>query len=83
MYIKSDIGYENIYKPRAKTDYISLDNIVRIIKNNDKISKDIKDDFIDAYNTIPNKTKIKFHNKFINNMLWNLLINIILKKSFS
>ena len=34
------------------------------MKDNDKISKDIKDDFIDAYNTIPNKTKIKFHNKF-------------------
>ena len=64
IYIKSGIGYENIYKTRAKTDYISLDNIVRIIKDNDKASKDIKDDFIDAYNTIPNITKIKFHNKF-------------------
>ena len=64
IYIKSDVSYENIYQPRPKTDYISLDNIVKKIEKDDKISKDIKDDFIDVYNSIPNKIKIRFHNKF-------------------
>ena len=53
-----------IYKPRFKTANISLDNIIRKIENDDKISKDLKDNFIDGYNNIPNKTKIQFHNKY-------------------
>ena len=64
IYIKSNIGYDNIYKPRVKTINVSLDNIIRKIENDDKISKDLKDNFIDAYNNIPNKTKIQFHNKY-------------------
>ena len=28
------------------------------------ISNELKDDFIDAYNNIPNKTSIEFHNKY-------------------
>ena len=43
---------------------MSLDNIVRKIENDNKISKDLKDNFIDAYNSIPNKTRIQFHNKY-------------------
>ena len=64
IYIKSDIGYNNIYKPKAKTINISLGNIIRKIENDDKISSELKDDFIDAYNNIPNKTRIQFHNKY-------------------
>ena len=64
IYIKSNIGYNNIYKPRVKTVNISLDAIIRKIENDNKISKELKDDFIEAYNNIPNKTKIQFHNKY-------------------
>ena len=62
IYIKSNIGYDNIYKPRAKTVNVSLANIIKKIENDDKISKDLKDNFIDAYSNIPNKTSIQFHN---------------------
>ena len=62
IYIKSNIGYDNIYKPRAKTVNVSLANIIKKIENDDKISKDLKDNFIDSYNNIPNKTSIQFHN---------------------
>ena len=34
------------------------------IENDDKISSELKDNFIDAYNNIPNKTRIQFHNKY-------------------
>ena len=64
IYIKSNIGYDNIYKPRAKTVNISLGNIIKKIENDDKISNELKNDFIDAYNNIPNKTSIQFHNKY-------------------
>ena len=64
IYIKSNIGYDKIYKPRPKTVNVSLGNIIRKIENDDKISNEIKDDFIDAYNNIPNKTSIQFHNKY-------------------
>ena len=64
IYIKSNIGYDNIYKPRSKTINISLGNIIKKIENDNKISNELKDDFIDAYNNIPNKTSIQFHNKY-------------------
>ena len=64
IYIKSNIGYDNIYKPRSKTVNISLGNIIKKIENDDKITNELKDDFIDAYNNIPNKTSIQFHNKY-------------------
>ena len=64
IYIKSNIGYEKIYKPRPKTVNVSLGNIIKKIENDDKISNELKDDFIDAYNNIPNKTSIQFHNKY-------------------
>ena len=64
IYTKSNIGYDNIYKPRAKTVNINLGNIIKKIENDDKISNELKDDFIDAYNNIPNKTSIQFHNKY-------------------
>ena len=64
IYIKSNIGYDNIYKPRSKTINISFGNIIKKIENDDKISNELKDDFIDAYNNIPNKTSIQFHNKY-------------------
>ena len=64
IYIKSNIGYDKIYKPRPKTVNISLGNIIKKIENDDKISNELKDGFIDAYNNIPNKTSIQFHNKF-------------------
>ena len=64
IYIKSNISYDKIYKPRPKTVNISLGNIIKKIENDDKISNELKDDFIDAYNNIPNKTSIQFHNKY-------------------
>ena len=64
IYIKSNIGYDKIYKPRPKTVNVSLGNIIKKIENDDKISNELKDDFIDAYNNIPNKTSIQFHNKY-------------------
>ena len=53
-----------IYKPKAKTVNISLGNIIRKIEIDDKISSELKDDFIDTYNNISNKTRIQFHNKY-------------------
>ena len=64
IYIKSNNGYDNIYKPRAKTINVSLDNIIRKIEKDNKISKELKDNFIDGYNKIPNKTSIQFHNRY-------------------
>ena len=64
MYIKSNIGYDNIYEPKSKIVNISLGNIIRKIENDNKISNELKDNFIDAYNNIPNKTRIQFHNKY-------------------
>ena len=64
IYIKSNVGYDKIYKPRPKTVNVSLGNIIKKIENDDKISNELKDDFIDAYNNIPNKTSIQFHNKY-------------------
>ena len=64
IYIKSNIGYDNIYKPRSKTVNVTLDTIIRKIENDNKISNELKDDFISAYNKITNKTKIQFHNKY-------------------
>ena len=64
IYIKSNIGYDKIYKPRPKTVNVSLGNIIKKIENDDKISSEIKNDFIDAYNKIPNKTSIQFNNKY-------------------
>ena len=64
IYIKSNIGYDKIYKPRAKTVNVSLDNIIRKIENDDRISQELKDNFIDGYNNIPNKTKIQFYNRY-------------------
>ena len=64
IYIKSNIGYDKIYKPRPKTVNVNLGNIIKKIENDNKISNELKDDFIDAYNNIPNKTSIQFHNKF-------------------
>ena len=61
IYIKSNIGYDNIYKPKSKTVIISLGNIIRKIENDNKISNELKDN---AYNNIPNKTRIQFHNEY-------------------
>ena len=38
--------------------------LLKKIENDDKISNELKDDFIDAYNNIPNKTSIQFSNKY-------------------
>ena len=64
IYIKSNIGYDKIYRPKSKTVNVSLGNIIKKIENDDKISNKLKNDFIDGYNNIPNKTKIQFHNKY-------------------
>ena len=64
IYIKSNVGYDKIYKPRPKTVNVSLGNIIKKIENDNNISNELKDDFIDAYNNIPNKTSIQFHNKY-------------------
>ena len=79
-----------IYKPKSKTVNISLCNIIRKIENDDKISNELKDNFIDAYNNIPNKTKIQFHNRYyreyvmepveqyhIEKMFWLMMKNLL------
>ena len=43
---------------------MSLGNIIRKIENDDKIPNEFKDDFIDAYNNILNKTRIQFQYKY-------------------
>ena len=60
-YIESNIGYDDIYKPKSKTVNINLGNIIRKIENDNKITTELKDNFID--DNIPNKTRIQFHNK--------------------
>ena len=65
IYIKSNIGYDIIYKPRVKTINVSLDNIIRKIGNDDKISKDLKDNSINAYDNIPNKTNNKYYREYV------------------
>ena len=64
IYIKSNVGYDKIYKPRPKTINVSLGNIIKKIENDNNISNELKDNFIEAYNNIPNKTSIQFHNKY-------------------
>ena len=73
IYIKSNIGYNNIYKPRSKTVNVSFDTIIRKIENDNKLSTELKDDFIGAYNKIPNKTKIQFHNKYYREYVMELV----------
>ena len=53
-----------IYKPSAKTVNINLGNIIGKIENDDRISNELKDNFIDGYDNIPNKTRIQFHNRY-------------------
>ena len=38
--------------------------LLKKIENDDKISNELKDNLIEAYNNIPNKTSIQFHNKY-------------------
>ena len=80
IYIKSDIGYDNIYKPKAKTVNINLGNIIRKIENDDRISNELKDNFIDGYNDIPNKTRIQFHNRYYREYVMEPVNDIISKK---
>ena len=81
IYIKSNIGYNNIYKPRVKTINVSLDKIIRKMENDDKISKDLKDNFIDASNNIPNKTKIQFHNEYYREYVMEPIEQYYIKKT--
>ena len=82
IYIKSNIPYKNIYKPRAKAVNVSLDNIIRKIENDDNISKDLKDNFIDAYNNISNKTSIQFHNKYYREYVMQPIEQYYIEKMF-
>ena len=63
---------------------------MRKIEKDDKISNKLKDNFIDAYNNIPNKTRIQFHNKYyreyvmepveqyhIEKMFWLMMKNLL------
>ena len=40
LYIKSNISYKDIYHPKSKTKTISLDTVIRSIKNNGDITDD-------------------------------------------
>ena len=80
MYIKSEIGYDDIYKPKVKTVNINLGNIIRKIENDDRISNELKDDFTDAYNNIPNKTRIQFNNKYYREYVMEPVETILYRK---
>ena len=82
IYIKSGIGYDNIYKPKAKTVNINLGNIIKKIENDDKIRKDLKDNFIDACNSIANKTKIQFHDRYYREYVLEPVKQYYIKKYF-
>ena len=60
IYLKSNIPYEDIYIPRAKTKYVYLDKIVRKINSNNNIPDEMKIEFVHTYNNIVNKTSIKY-----------------------
>ena len=60
LYIKANISYKDIYKPKLKTKNISLDTIIRSIKNDGNIPNNLKESLIYAYDNIANKTKIKY-----------------------
>ena len=60
IYLKSNIPYEDIYIPRAKTKYVYLDTIVRKINSNNNIPDEMKYKFVHTYNNIANKTSIKY-----------------------
>ena len=81
IYIKSNIGYDNIYKPKAKTVNINLGNIIRKIENDDRISNELKDNFIDSYNNIPNKARIQFHNRYYREYVMELVERYYIEKN--
>ena len=60
LYIKANISYKDIYQPKSKTKIISLDTVIRSIKNNGDIPDNLKEPLIYAYDNIANKTKIKY-----------------------
>ena len=60
IYLKSNIPYEDIHIPRAKTKYVYLDTVVRKINSNNNIPDEMKYKFVHTYNNIVNKTSIKY-----------------------
>ena len=60
LYIKSNVSYKDIYQPKSKTKIISLDSVIRSIKKDGDIPKNLKESLIYAYDNIANKTKIKY-----------------------
>ena len=72
IYIKSNIGYDKIYKPRPKTVNVVLNNIIKKIENDDKISGDLKDNFIDVIIIYQIRRVFNFIINIIENTLWNL-----------
>ena len=60
LYIKANISYKDIYQPKSKTKIISLDSVIRSIKKDGDIPNDLKESPIYAYDSIANKTKIKY-----------------------
>ena len=79
-----------IYINQNLKPLICLGNIITKIENDNKISNELKDNFIDAYNNIPNNTRIQFHNKYyreyvmesveqyyIEEMFWLMMKNLL------
>ena len=60
IYLKSNIPYEDIYIPRAKTKYVYFDTVVRKITSNRDIPNEIEYKFVHTYDNIVNKTSIKY-----------------------
>ena len=59
IYLKSNVPFEDIYIPRAKTKYVYLDTVVRKLNSNNNIPDEMKYQFVHTYNNIVNKTCIK------------------------
>ena len=47
-YIKANISYKDIYKPKLKTRIIPLDSVIRSIKNDGNITNNLKEPLIYA-----------------------------------
>ena len=73
------IGQTGIF---STSSAVCLGNIIRKIENDNKISNELKDNFIDAYNNIPNKTRIQLHNKYYREFVMEPVEQYYIEKMF-
>ena len=76
LYIKSDIAYKDIYKPKKKTKIVALSGIIRSIKENDDIPNNLREPLIEAYDNIANKTNIKYSKEDYEKYVFDAIMDI-------